>query len=148
MTLRQSKRCEIVSQSEIRSMTRECARIDGINMAQGICDLDAPPCVVKWAKDAMDAGHNTYSSCEGLAELRRAVAVKMKAYYVLVDISRVPGNDDKDRVMHILERTGVACVPGRSFYHDDSGSGVARFCFAKKSNTLSEACVRIQRLCL
>jgi aminotransferase len=367
-------------------MTRECARVDGINMAQGICDLDVPPCVIKGAKDAMDAGYNIYSSCEGLPELRWAVAEKMKAfygmevdpeaevlisigatgafyttclalldpsdevilfepfygyhaatlaaigckpkylslkppdwtldrealeslatkrtralvlntpsnpagkvfgraeldiiaafaethdlivftdeiyehfvydglehlppvmmpgmrrrtitisglskifsitgwrlgyavcppdvlrtashfndlvyvcppsplqlgaakglleltdeyyrtvaeehqkkrdqfcttltevgitpfipqgaYYVLADISRVPGNDDRERVMHILEKTGVACVPGRAFYHDDSGRDVARFCFAKKPNVLSEACTRIKQLWL
>ena len=100
MSLRQSKRREIVSQSEIRSMTRECARVDGINMAQGICDLDVPPCVIKGAKDAMDAGYNTYSSCEGLAELRRAVAVKMKASYGMEV-------DSEDEVLISIGATGA-----------------------------------------
>jgi hypothetical protein len=30
------------SQSEIRSMTAECTRLGGINMAQGVCDLEVP----------------------------------------------------------------------------------------------------------
>ncbi|MFC1499292.1 pyridoxal phosphate-dependent aminotransferase [Verrucomicrobiota bacterium] len=384
MTIKQSKRREIVSQSEIRAMTRECQKVDGINMAQGICDLDVPPCVIEGAKDAMDTGHNIYTSCQGMSQLRQAISGKMKklygmevdpenevlvsigatgafysvclalldpgdevillepfygyhdatlaaigckpryvrldppdwtfdmaalesvitertraivlntpsnpagkvftrlelemisdfaethdlvvftdeiyehfvydgfehlppamipgmrertitisgfskvfsitgwrlgyavcppdvvvtashlndlvyvcapsplqlgavrgvlelgpeyyagvsedhlrkrdqfcmalsgagltpfvprgSYYVLADISRVPGNDDKERVMHILQKTGVASVPGRAFYHDNAGRDLARFCFAKKQNILDEACERIQDL--
>ncbi len=384
MNIRQSKRGALVAQSEIRSMTRECSRVNGINMAQGLCDLDVPPSVIEGAKDAVDAGQNTYTPCNGLPELRQAVAEKMKvsygmdvdgetevlisigatgafystcltildpgdeviipepyygyhvatlkslgctpqflrlnppawsleeaalesvltkrtralvlntpanptgkvftraeleiiaafaqahdlivftdeiyenfvydgrkhvppatipgmrdrtitisgfskvfsitgwrvgyavcpaqvcqtasyfndlvyicapsplqvgatnglqelksdyytavahihqkkrdqfcatladigltpfipdgSYYVLADISRVPGNDDKERVMHILNKTGVASVPGRAFYHDNSGRNVARFCFSLKDDKLSEACGRIRGL--
>ncbi|SCZ49332.1 pyridoxal phosphate-dependent aminotransferase [Thiohalomonas denitrificans] len=70
------------------------------------------------------------------------------AYYVMADISGVPGADDRERALWILERTGVACVPGRAFYHDDAGRNLARFCFAKKSEVLEEACDRIARLAL
>lgn len=384
MSVKLSKRCDLVSQSEIRSMTRECARVDGINMSQGVCDLDVPEIVIEAAKEAMDDGYNTYTPCEGMAQLRHAVAVKMKkhygmdvdpdsevmvsvgatgvfyatclaildpedevillepyygyhastlsaigckpvyvrmdppdwkldrsvletvvtgrtraivintpanpsgkvfsradlemiadfaeahdivvltdeiyehfvydgkhhippatirglrertvtisglskvfsitgwrlgysicppevryaashfndlvyvcapsplqlgaarglmeldldyyttisrehmekrdvfcsvlrnagltpfvpqgAYYVLVDISNVPGSNDRERVMYILEKTGVACVPGRAFYHDDSGVNLARFCFAKKPDVLADACERISQL--
>mgnify|MGYP001068303293 CR=1 FL=1 len=70
------------------------------------------------------------------------------AYYVMADISDVPGADDKERALWILEETGVACVPGRAFYHDDAGRRLARFCFAKQSQVLEDACDRIARLVL
>lgn len=68
------------------------------------------------------------------------------AYYILADISRLPGKDSKERAMGLLEKTGVACVPGEAFYHDHAGENLARFCYAKKDEILDEACLRIERL--
>ena len=65
------------------------------------------------------------------------------AYYVLADVSCVPGNDSLSRAMHILEQTGVASVPGRAFFHDDAGDALVRFCFAKEFPVLEQACERI-----
>ncbi|RJR54282.1 MAG: pyridoxal phosphate-dependent aminotransferase, partial [Desulfobacteraceae bacterium] len=56
------------------------------------------------------------------------------AYYVLADISRVPGTCSKERAMNLLRHTGVASVPGEAFYHDDAGENLARFCFAKEDS--------------
>lgn len=82
--------------------------------------------------------------CAALSDAGLTPYVPKGAYYVLADISRVPGSDDKERVMHILEKTGVAAVPGRAFYHDDSGRDLARFCFAKEMDVLVGACERIR----
>jgi len=60
------------------------------------------------------------------------------AYYVLADISRVPGTCSKERAMNLLRHTGVASVPGEAFYHDDAGENLARFCFAKEDSVLEE----------
>ncbi len=68
------------------------------------------------------------------------------AYYILADISRLPGKKGKDRAMWLLEKTGVACVPGEAFYHDQTGEDLARFCYAKRDGILDEACLRIDRL--
>lgn len=84
--------------------------------------------------------------CSVLTDLGLTPAVPSGAYYVLADITRVPGNDDLEKAMHILNKTGVACVPGRAFYHDDGGKNLARFCFAKKPQVLNEACERMGRL--
>ncbi len=46
--------------------------------------------------------------------------------------------------MRLLQETGVACVPGMAFYHDDAGEHLARFCFAKKDAALDEACRRLE----
>lgn len=69
--------------------------------------------------------------------------VPQGAYYVLADISGLPGENSKERAMYILRETGVACVPGEAFYHDASGESLARFCFAKDNDILDEACQRI-----
>lgn len=78
MAMQQSRRHDLVAQSEIRAMTQECTRVDGINMAQGVCDLEVPPCVIQGAKDAMDAGVNTYTPCAGMPEMLSAIADKVE----------------------------------------------------------------------
>jgi aminotransferase len=66
-----------MAQSDIRRMSRECERIGGINLGQGICDLPVPPLVTAAAKEAIDAGKNSYSYAEGSLELREAIAHKL-----------------------------------------------------------------------
>ncbi len=44
---------------------------------------------------------------------------------------------------HLVERAGVAAVPGSSFYHD-GGDTKLRFTFSKKDETLAEACRRLE----
>jgi aminotransferase len=68
------------------------------------------------------------------------------AYYVLADISRIPGASSKEKAMNLLRQSGVACVPGEAFYHDDAGENLARFCFAKEDAVLDEACRRIEKI--
>lgn len=83
--------------------------------------------------------------CEALAAAGLTPHVPRGAYYILADISRLPGGSAKERALYLLEKTGVACVPGNAFYHDASGEGLARFCFAKLDPILDEACRRIER---
>ena len=42
MSLSLSKKSSLIAQSEIRAMTLECARVGGINPAQGVCDTEVP----------------------------------------------------------------------------------------------------------
>lgn len=92
--MRLSERSTTISQSEIRSMTRACNAINGINMAQGVCDLEIPNEVIEGAKRAMDEGINIYTPTEGLPQLREAIASKMKRFYdVLVDPNQVLVSD-------------------------------------------------------
>ncbi len=83
--------------------------------------------------------------CEALTAAGMPPYVPEGSYYVLADVSSVPGNDSKDRALHILKQTGVASVPGSAFYHDDSGENLTRFCFAKKDAVLENACGRLRR---
>jgi aminotransferase len=67
------------------------------------------------------------------------------AYYILADVSKMPGTTSKERAMHILEKTGVASVPGSAFYANGGGEDLVRFCFAKKDEVLKRACQLLGR---
>jgi len=77
MSLARARRLQGLVQSDIRRMTRECVRVGGINLGQGICDLPTPPLVREGAIEAIRAGRSTYSLPEGTVELRRAIAAKL-----------------------------------------------------------------------
>ncbi|MEA1919860.1 MAG: pyridoxal phosphate-dependent aminotransferase [Campylobacterota bacterium] len=68
------------------------------------------------------------------------------AYYVLADISKLEGDDDKEKVVSLLEKSGIASVPARAFYHNSEGMHLARFCFSKQDEELDEAIKRLKRL--
>jgi methionine aminotransferase len=46
----------------------------------------------------------------------------------------------------LTTEVGVAAIPVSAFYSNPVESGVIRFCFAKKEETLAEAIARLQRL--
>ncbi|HKS26849.1 MAG TPA: pyridoxal phosphate-dependent aminotransferase [Pyrinomonadaceae bacterium] len=75
-----SKRAELIVQSEIRQMSIECERMGGINLSQGVCDTEVPLAVRRGAQAAMDKGVNSYTRFDGLAELREAIAAKLRSY--------------------------------------------------------------------
>lgn len=82
--------------------------------------------------------------CAALDRAGLPPVVPQGAYYVLADTSRIPGQTSKARVMQLLERTGVAAVPGSAFYRGQEGDMLARFCFAKIDSDLDEACRRLE----
>tara|TARA_B100001123_G_scaffold413185_1_gene511296 strand:- start:6948 stop:8048 length:1101 start_codon:yes stop_codon:yes gene_type:complete len=70
------------------------------------------------------------------------------AYYVMADFSALPfEGDDTDFALNLIERVGIAPVPGSSFYHDaHAGSQFVRFTFSKSDETLDEAAFRLKSL--
>jgi aminotransferase len=72
-----ARRVENLVQSEIRRMTRECERVGGINLGQGICDLPTLPLVRDGAITAIRENRSTYSFPEGSSTLRRVIADKL-----------------------------------------------------------------------
>jgi len=68
------------------------------------------------------------------------------AYYVLADISKLDGKDDKEKVVTLLEKTGIATVPARAFYHESKDLNLARFCFSKTDAEIDLAIERLQIL--
>jgi aminotransferase len=69
------------------------------------------------------------------------------AYYVMCDISGFGATNDVEFAMDLVERVGVAGVPGSSFYlNPTSGASQIRFCFCKKYETLAAAGERLKRI--
>ncbi len=78
MALRTAERAGAIAASPIRTMTVECARLGGVNLAQGVCDTPVPEAVREAARAAIETGANVYSRAEGLLELRVELAAKMR----------------------------------------------------------------------
>ncbi len=69
------------------------------------------------------------------------------AYYIMTDISGFGFPDDVGFGRHLIEKVGVAAVPGSSFYHlPDDGAQKLRFTFCKKTETLDAAAERLGKL--
>jgi aminotransferase len=75
-----SDRLRGLVQSDIRRMSRECERVGGINLGQGICDLPTIPELVEGACDAIRANKATYSKFEGIDILRERIARKVERH--------------------------------------------------------------------
>ena len=84
--------------------------------------------------------------CGTLREAGLSPSVPQGSYYVLADASGLPGRTSKEKAMHLLRETGVAAVPGASFFHDRAGENLLRFCFAKTDEQLHDACRRLAKL--
>jgi len=69
------------------------------------------------------------------------------AYYIMTDISRFGFSDDITFAKFLVEKVGVAVVPGSSFYNDvRDGASQIRFTFCKKESTLAAAEERLSHL--
>jgi len=64
-------------QSDIRAMTRECNRVGGINLGQGVCRLPVEPAILDAAARALHSDMNSYTLAEGIPQLRAAIAGKV-----------------------------------------------------------------------
>ena len=67
------------------------------------------------------------------------------AYYIMTDVGHLGFKDDVKFAFHLVEKIGVATVPGSSFYSRSSlGSTKIRFCFPKKLETLERAAGKLK----
>jgi aminotransferase len=80
MSIGLSRRSACIEQAEIRSMSIECERIGGINLAQGVCDTPVPLAVREEAYHGIEEGVNSYTRFDGLAQLREAIAEKLSSF--------------------------------------------------------------------
>ena len=69
------------------------------------------------------------------------------AYYVMTDISAFGHADDVEFARYLVEKIGVAVVPGSSFFNDPAdGKSIVRFTFCKTEQTLRAAAERLSKL--
>lgn len=113
-----------------------------LGIAKGLAELP----IEFYTKIAEEHEKKRDRFCGVLEQIGLKPAIPQGSYYVMADVSHIPGNDDREKALYILEKTGVASVPGRAFYHDDSGKNLVRFCFAKELDILEDACRRLGKL--
>jgi aminotransferase len=102
--MRLSDRLQGLVQSDIRRMSRECERVGGINLGQGICDLPTHPLVAQGAISAIEAGWATYSKFEGIDVLREKIAAKIRDY------NRFQADPATEIVVTVGSTGGFACA--------------------------------------
>jgi len=82
--------------------------------------------------------------CDALIAAKLPPLIPQGAYYVLADISRLDYADARAAALGLLQRSGVAAVPGSAFFASANGERYLRFCFAKEETALREAAQRLK----
>ncbi|SDP00977.1 2-keto-4-methylthiobutyrate aminotransferase apoenzyme [Ralstonia sp. 25mfcol4.1] len=82
----------------------------------------------------------------GLANTRFRLLPSDGTYFQCVDYSAISDMSEADFSMWLTREIGVAAIPVSAFYSEPRESGVVRFCFAKKEETLKLALERLARL--
>ncbi len=69
------------------------------------------------------------------------------SYFLLADIAHLPFADGAAFCRHLITKIGVAAIPPSAFYADPrTAPKLARFCFAKRNETMQAAAVRLGAL--
>ncbi|MDR5738119.1 MULTISPECIES: pyridoxal phosphate-dependent aminotransferase [unclassified Caballeronia] len=82
----------------------------------------------------------------GLANTRFSLLPCDGTYFQCVDYSAISDMSEADFSQWLTSEIGVAAIPVSAFYHEPHESGVVRFCFAKKEETLALALERLSKL--
>jgi methionine transaminase len=82
----------------------------------------------------------------GLAATRLRALPCSGTYFQCVDYSQVSDRPEADFCRWLTAEIGVAAIPLSAFYADGFEQRIARFCFAKKNETLDLALGRLTRL--
>ncbi|WP_250519580.1 MULTISPECIES: pyridoxal phosphate-dependent aminotransferase [unclassified Caballeronia] len=83
---------------------------------------------------------------EGLAKTRFSLLPSEGTYFQCVDYSKISDMPEAEFSQWLTSEIGVAAIPVSAFYHESHESGVVRFCFAKKEETLALALERLAKL--
>ncbi len=134
------------------------ALTNAIRRAHDFLTVGAPAPLQQAAVTALGFGPEYYAGLLASYRAKRALMhevltaaglnplMPQGAYYMMADI-RPYGMKDVEFVRFLIERIGVAAVPGTSFYADKAaGEGFIRFAFPKKPETLMAAKERLSRL--
>lgn len=78
---------------------------------------------------------------KGLEGSRFKVLPSSGTYFLLVDYSEISDLPDTEFCLELIEKYGVASIPISVFYErPDQSQRIIRFCFAKKEETIVQAC--------
>ena len=76
MSIKLSKKSTNIIRSEIRAMSIACSEQNGINLAQGVCDMETPSVLFDATVEAFGKNCNSYTQAEGTSQIRDAIAKK------------------------------------------------------------------------
>ncbi|HEX7636727.1 MAG TPA: pyridoxal phosphate-dependent aminotransferase [Noviherbaspirillum sp.] len=83
---------------------------------------------------------------DGLASTRFRLLPSDGTYFQCVDYSGISAMPEADFAKWLTTEIGVAAIPVSAFYSQPKESGIVRFCFAKKDETLHTALERLATL--
>jgi aspartate/methionine/tyrosine aminotransferase len=84
---------------------------------------------------------------EVLAEAGLAQLEAQGSYFISCDVGALGYQDTREFCMRLVREFGVAAIPISAFYQEPTTApALARFCFAKRLETISAAGERLQRL--
>ena len=77
-----ARRNHLAKANPLRALTEVINKVEGgINLGQGVCDLDPPDCLKKGAIASIDGSdRQTYTPYSGVPELREQIARKLREY--------------------------------------------------------------------
>lgn len=84
--------------------------------------------------------------CDALTSVGFGINPPQGSYYIFADFEDLAGqlqgfSDDMTACKTLIQKTGVASIPGRSFFVDaNDGRFYLRFCYAKEFSVLEQAC--------
>ena len=82
----------------------------------------------------------------GLAKTRFKLLPCQGSYFQVVDYRAISDLNESDFCRWLTTEIGVAAIPLAAFYDDGRHQGLARFCFAKRDDTLQSALLRLSKL--
>ena len=82
----------------------------------------------------------------GLARTRLRLLPSEGSYFQCVDYGAISDRSEEDFCGWLTTDIGVAAIPLSAFYEDGRNQRLARFCFAKRDETLGAALERLARL--
>lgn len=83
---------------------------------------------------------------DGLKSTRFKLLPSDGTYFQCVDYSAISSMAEADFAKWLTTEIGVAAIPVSAFYNRPQESGIVRFCFAKKDDTLRAALARLASL--
>ena len=111
----------------------------------GVTALELPPSYYERSVAEYSARRDTMMRL--LTETGFEARPPQGAYYVMADVSHLGLGNDVETATRLVERVGVATVPGSSFFsRAELGSSIVRFAFCKKLETLEDAGERLRSL--
>ncbi|MES2024959.1 MAG: pyridoxal phosphate-dependent aminotransferase [Pseudomonadota bacterium] len=83
---------------------------------------------------------------DGLANTRFKLLPADGTYFQCVDYRAISDLPENDFAQWLTAEIGVAAIPVSAFYNEPKNSGIIRFCFAKKEETLRTALARLAKI--